>query len=137
MTEMSPTGTLGTLPSSLRTAPADVQYAQRAKQGIPVPLVEIRGRSEKGLIPWDGQTMGELEVRGPWVASSYFNVPGPDDRFTEDGWFRTGDIVTIAKDGCIEIADRSKDLVKSGGEWISSVALETALMGHRRWPKPP
>ncbi len=130
MTEMSPIGTLGTLPSSLRTAPADAQYAHRAKQGIPVPLVEIRGRSEKGLIPWDGQTMGELEVRGPWVASAYFNVPGPDDRFTEDGWFKTGDIVTIAKDGCIEIADRSKDLVKSGGEWISSVALESALMCH-------
>jgi fatty-acyl-CoA synthase len=69
-------------------------------------------------------------VRGPWVASQYYNVAGDDDRFTGDGWFKTGDIVTIADCGCIELADRSKDLVKSGGEWISSVALETALMGH-------
>jgi fatty-acyl-CoA synthase len=74
--------------------------------------------------------MGELEVRGPWIAAQYFNVNGPDDRFTDDGWFRTGDIVTIDGEGCIELSDRAKDLVKSGGEWISSVALETALMGH-------
>ena len=74
--------------------------------------------------------MGELEVRGPWVAAQYYNTDGPDDRFTDDGWFRTGDIVTIAQRGCIELTDRAKDLVKSGGEWISSVALETALMGH-------
>jgi fatty-acyl-CoA synthase len=95
-----------------------------------MPLVEIRGVSEKGEIPWDGQSMGELEVRGPWVAAQYFNVDGPDERFTADGWFRTGDIVTIDPGGCIELTDRTKDLVKSGGEWISSVALETALMGH-------
>jgi fatty-acyl-CoA synthase len=74
--------------------------------------------------------MGELEVRGPWIASQYYNVSGPDDRFTDDGWFKTGDIVTIEECGCIELADRTKDLVKSGGEWISSAALETALMGH-------
>jgi len=127
---MSPLGTLGNVPSTMRSAPADTQYAYRAKQGIPMPLVEIRARANEGIVPWDGRTMGELEVRGPWIASQYFNVHGADDRFTDDGWFRTGDIVTIAPDGCIEIADRSKDLVKSGGEWISSVALETALMGH-------
>ena len=74
--------------------------------------------------------MGELEVRGPSISSSYYDSPDSGDRWTEDGWFRTGDIVTIHADGYVEIQDRSKDLVKSGGEWISTVALENALMGH-------
>ncbi|HKT81482.1 MAG TPA: long-chain fatty acid--CoA ligase [Vicinamibacterales bacterium] len=130
MTELSPLGTVGALPKSLCGAPLDDQMRFRRKQGVPSPLVEIRARSENGFVPWDGQTMGELEVRGPWVASQYYNVTGADDRFTEDGWFKTGDIVTIDGCGCIELTDRAKDLVKSGGEWISSVALETALMGH-------
>src|SRR5262245_15674248 len=130
MTEMTPLGTLCNLPSSLRDAPAEEQFRYRAKQGTPLPFVELRASTENGPAPWDGTTMGELEVRGPWVAAQYFNVMGPDDRFTEDGWFRTGDIVTIDPSGCIELTDRAKDLVKSGGEWISSVALETALMGH-------
>ena len=130
MTELTPLGTIGHLPSDLRDAPVDDQYRYRSKQGTPLPFVEIRARTESGLVPWDGQTMGELEVRGPWVASSYYNMEGSDARFTHDGWFKTGDIVTIDARGCIEIADREKDLVKSGGEWISSVALENALMGH-------
>ena len=91
---------------------------------------DLRARTDEGFAPWDGKTMGELEVRGAWVASSYYNTDGPDDRFTDDGWFKTGDIVTISPRGCIELTDRAKDLVKSGGEWISTVALETALMGH-------
>jgi fatty-acyl-CoA synthase len=74
--------------------------------------------------------MGELGVRGPWVARQYYNVEGPDNRFSEDGWFRTGDVVLIHPDGCVELTDRTKDLVKSGGEWISSVSLECALMAH-------
>jgi fatty-acyl-CoA synthase len=74
--------------------------------------------------------MGELEVRGPWIASAYYNRPDSADRFTDDGWFRTGDIVTIDRDATIQVQDRTKDLIKSGGEWISSVALECALMGH-------
>ena len=74
--------------------------------------------------------MGELEVRGPWIARSYYNRPDSADRFTDDGWFRTGDIVTIDPTGYDPDQDRSKDLIKSGGEWISSVALECALMGH-------
>lgn len=130
MTETSPLGTVSQLPPELLDADADAQYAYRARQGRPTPLVEIRARNETGIVPWDGTTMGELEVRGPWVASSYYQAEGADDRFTADGWFRTGDIVTIDGGGCVTIQDRAKDLVKSGGEWISSVALEGALMGH-------
>ena len=130
MTEMTPLGSVCSVPSYLQDAPFDDQLRYRARQGAPLPLVEIRARTEQGFAPWDGQTMGELEVRGPWVAASYYNSEGPDDRFTDDGWFKTGDIVTIGERGCIELTDRAKDLVKSGGEWISSVALETALMGH-------
>jgi fatty-acyl-CoA synthase len=74
--------------------------------------------------------MGELEVRGPWVAGSYYNAPETANRWTDDGWFRTGDVATIDPDGCIKLVDRSKDLVKSGGEWISSVDLENTLMSH-------
>jgi fatty-acyl-CoA synthase len=102
----------------------------RAKQGRPVPLMEFRAQSDRGPVPWDGATMGELEIRSPWVASAYVNDSGPDDRFTSDGWFKTGDVVTIDARGAIEIRDRSKDLVKSGGEWISSIALESALLAH-------
>ena len=146
MTEMSPVGTWCNLPASMRALPADEQFRYRAKQGAPVPFVEIRARGEHGLVPWDGSTLGELEVRGPWVAARYYSggsaETGPadgledlpssvlNDRFTEDGWFKTGDIVSIDPLGCIDLADRGKDLVKSGGEWISSVALESALMGH-------
>ena len=97
---------------------------------MPLPFVEIRARGDDGLVPWDGETLGELEVRGPWVAERYYHADENDDRFCEDGWFKTGDIVRIDPSGCIELADRTKDLVKSGGEWISSVALEGALMGH-------
>jgi fatty-acyl-CoA synthase len=74
--------------------------------------------------------MGELEVRGPWVAASYYNNDEQQDKFTADGWFRTGDIVTVNSEGYITITDRSKDVIKSGGEWISTVALENALMAH-------
>jgi fatty-acyl-CoA synthase len=130
MTETSPLGTVSQLPPALVHAEADAQFAYRARQGRPTPLVEIRARSETGIVPWDGGTMGELEVRGPWVAAAYYRTEGADDHFTDDGWFRTGDIVTIDDGGCVTIQDRAKDLVKSGGEWISSVALEGALMGH-------
>lgn len=130
MTELTPVGTVCQMPRELLQAPLDDQYRYRAMQGTPLPLVEIRARGDRGLVPWDGQTLGELEVRGPWVAAHYYKGEDRDARFTEDGWFKTGDIVRITKGGCLELADRSKDLVKSGGEWISSVALENALMGH-------
>jgi fatty-acyl-CoA synthase len=130
MTEMSPLGTMGHLPSTHLNCPPEEQYEYRARQGIPLPFIEIRGRGQEGFIPWDGETVGELEVRGPWVARAYYKPTEPIKTFTEDGWFRTGDIVTIDKSGCILVQDRAKDLIKSGGEWISSVALENALMGH-------
>jgi fatty-acyl-CoA synthase len=86
--------------------------------------------SDDGEVPHDGTTMGELQVRGPWVAASYYDRPDARDRWTDDGWFRTGDVVTIDAEGYVKITDRVKDLIKSGGEWISSVDLENALMGH-------
>jgi fatty-acyl-CoA synthase len=130
MTELAPLGSVAQLPSALTGAADEEKFQYRAKQGRPAPFVEIRARGDNGLVAWDGQTMGELEVRGPWVASAYYNCPDAPDRFTGDGWFRTGDIVTIDETGTIQVQDRSKDLIKSGGEWISSVALECALMGH-------
>jgi fatty-acyl-CoA synthase len=130
MTELCPVGTIGSMPHRLANAPSGEQFAFRAKQGRPCPLVEIRARNENGLIPWDGQSMGELEVRGPWIASGYYNRPDAQTSFTDDGWFRTGDIVAIDNFGCLHLQDRAKDVIKSGGEWISSVALENALMGH-------
>jgi fatty-acyl-CoA synthase len=99
--------------------------------GIPLPFVEIRAKDDDGSeIPWDAETMGELEVRGPWVAAGYYNTPEQAERWTQDGWFKTGDIVSIHPKGFIQIKDRSKDVIKSGGEWISSVEIENALMGH-------
>ncbi len=132
MTEMSPIGTVSNLTSDLLELPEDEQLDYKAKQGYPVPFIEIRARNEETdeFVPWDDETMGELEVRGPWVASSYFNTEEGAEDFTEDGWFKTGDIVSIDEHGFIEIQDRDKDLVKSGGEWISSVQLENALMTH-------
>lgn len=130
MTEMSPLGTTAVITSDLENASKEDQYDHATRQGFPVPFVELRGRNELGLIPWDGSAVGELEVRGPWVAASYYGDADPGEKFTPDGWLQTGDIVSISEDGCIEIKDRSKDVIKSGGEWISSVALENALMGH-------
>jgi fatty-acyl-CoA synthase len=130
MTEMTPIGTVCRLKSDLAQLPEPERYRLRAMQGLPVPLVDARAVSEEGVVPWDGKTMGELQVRGPWVARSYFHNQAEADKFTMDGWFRTGDVVTIDGEGYVRIADRSKDLIKSGGEWISSVDLENALMGH-------
>jgi fatty-acyl-CoA synthase len=130
MTETSPLGSVCRMPADLDGASEDEQYEYRVRQGIPSPFVDIRARGEDGeLIPWDDQAMGELEVRGPWVAAAYHRGRGAE-KFTEDGWFQTGDVVRIDRRGCIRICDRSKDLVKSGGEWISSVDLENVLMAH-------
>jgi fatty-acyl-CoA synthase len=130
MTETSPLGSVCRVTRDLVDAPADEQYDFRARQGVPVPFVDIRARGDDGeLIPWDDEAMGELEVRGPWVAAAYHRGMGAE-KFTDDGWFATGDVVKIDSRGCIRICDRSKDLVKSGGEWISSVDLENLLMAH-------
>jgi fatty-acyl-CoA synthase len=136
MTETTPLGTLGKLKRHMHSWKEDEQYEVRGKQGWPAPFVELRIMRPDGPggasieAPRDGQTPGELEVRGPWVAGSYYNAPDQTHRWTEDGWFRTGDIATMDDEGYIKIVDRAKDLVKSGGEWISSVDLENALMGH-------
>ena len=130
MTEMNPLGTLARVKRGLQSEDEATQLGYRASQGYPVLLVEQRHVDEDGaILPWDGEKMGELQVRGPFVASSYYADEGPD-RFTADGWFKTGDVVTIDPEGYLRITDRSKDVIKSGGEWISSVALENALMSH-------
>ena len=130
MTEMTPAGSVSKLKPGMDDWPEDKRYQVRAKQGLPMPFVEARAVSEDGEVPWNGQSMGELQVRGPWVAASYYNLPEERDQWTSDGWFRTGDVVTIDPEGYIKITDRTKDLIKSGGEWISSVDLENALMAH-------
>ena len=130
MTETTPLATSATLTGAMEDWPDDEKYAVRATQGRPVPFVDLRAVSGGKEVPWDGKTIGELQVRGPWVAGSYYNYPESQNRWTADGWFDTGDVVTIDAQGYIRITDRSKDLIKSGGEWISSVDLENALMGH-------
>jgi fatty-acyl-CoA synthase len=130
MTETGPIGTVATVPSFADGAPVDIKAAYLAKQGRSVPFVDLRIRAGVDVIPWDGETMGELEIRGPWVASGYHDDPDSASKFTDDGWLRTGDIATIDSLGYIEIKDRAKDLVKSGGEWISSIDLENAVMAH-------
>lgn len=130
MTETTPVGSVAHPPSELGTLTTDEYYHFKAKAGRPLPFVEMRIRSGDQDVAWDGTSLGELEVRGPWVAAAYYNLPEESRQFTEDGWFRTGDIATIDELGFMEIRDRVKDVIKSGGEWISSVALENALMGH-------
>jgi fatty-acyl-CoA synthase len=136
MTETTPLATVGKLKRHMSEWTLDEQYEVRAKQGWPTPFVELRVMRPEGLegksveAPRDGNTPGELEVRGPWVAASYYKSPDQAHRWTEDGWFKTGDIATMDDEGFIKIVDRAKDLVKSGGEWISSVDVENTLMGH-------
>jgi len=130
MTETTPVATCATLKAHMRRWTEDEKYKVRARQGRALPFTEIRVVNDQGEAPWDGKTMGELHVRGAWTASSYFRAPETADRWTKDGWLRTGDIATIDHEGYMQIADRAKDLIKSGGEWISSVDLEAALMSH-------
>ncbi len=130
MTEMSPLGTVANPKPNIEKKGAEAAYAARFTQGYQAPYVEMRVVGDKGEQPWDGKSVGELQVRGPWIARSYHNFPEADDRWTEDGWFKTGDVCTIDAEGYMQITDRTKDLIKSGGEWISSVDLENAIMGH-------
>lgn len=131
MTETSPLCTVSYLKSALADAPADERYRRAAMAGVPVPLVELRIRADDGSdADWDGVKVGEIQVRGPFITGSYHQVPVQEDKFTRDGWLRTGDVAHVDPAGFVRITDRTKDLIKSGGEWISSVDLENALMAH-------
>ncbi len=131
MTEMSPLGSVCRPRSYTDGLPEDERYAIRAKQGAVVAGVDMRLVDDAGQVqPWDGKSVGEIQVRGPWVTSGYYDNPAGAVQFTDDGWFRTGDVAAIDSEGYIQITDRTKDLIKSGGEWISSVDLETTIMGH-------
>ncbi|MFN0205851.1 MAG: long-chain fatty acid--CoA ligase [Planctomycetota bacterium] len=132
MTETSPVATLANLKANFSGADLDTKIQYRAKQGVAVPFVEIRIVNDAGLVmPWDGRSIGEIQIRGPWVARSYYNSPDSAHRWSADGWFLTGDVGTLDPAGYLKITDRTKDLIKSGGEWISSVDLENTLMSHR------
>jgi fatty-acyl-CoA synthase len=130
MTETSPVASVTDFIGDIKDADQDTKFDYVAMAGIPLPFVEIRVRADGQDVPWDGESMGELEVRGPWVASGYYEDDTQADRWTDDGWFKTGDIVSMHPRGFIQIKDRSKDVIKSGGEWISSVEVENALMSH-------
>jgi len=131
MTETSPLATASDYVGEFRTADEETQLDVVAMQGLPLPFVELRAIDDDGNeIAWDGEAMGELQVRGPWVAAGYYDTPEQADRWTNDGWFKTGDIASFHPKGYVMIKDRSKDVIKSGGEWISSVDLENALMAH-------
>ena len=95
MTEMSPVGAVNYLKRELSAVDGDGRYAVRAKQGVPLPFVEMRAMTPEGEAPWNGEAMGELEVRGPWIAAGYHDLPEETDKWSDDGWFRTGDVVTI------------------------------------------
>ena len=134
MTETSPLGTIARPPA--QAVGTDEEFAYRLTQGRFPASVEARLTGPGGeRLPWDGESAGELEVRGPWIAGAYYGGQGaevlrPADKFSEDGWLKTGDVGTIGPDGFLTLTDRAKDVIKSGGEWISSVDLENALMAH-------
>lgn len=130
MTETSPVCTISYPRAELEDASAEEKYRRAAMAGVPVPLVDLRVRGDDGDQPWDGKSVGEIQVRGPFITGSYHQVPVTPDKFTDDGWLRTGDVASVDPLGFVRITDRTKDLIKSGGEWISSVDLENALMGH-------
>ncbi len=131
MTETAPVATSSHLRPDMDSWDDEKKYAQRLKPGVPAALLEARiMRSDGTPAPHDGRTVGEIEVRGPWVASAYYGLPEEAHKWSPDGWLRTGDMGHIDERGYMKLVDRSKDLIKSGGEWISSVDLENALMGH-------
>lgn len=132
MTETSPLASVAKLKSTMLSRPEDEQANLRATIGIPSLGVQVRvADQETGEeLPWDGESSGELQVAGPWIAKEYYNDPRSPESFTADGWLKTGDVVTIDGEGFMRIVDRTKDVVKSGGEWISSVELENEIMAH-------
>ena len=132
MTELSPVGSVTTFRLEHEGADDDALADVRASAGWPPPGVELRivDPTTRQELPWDGETSGELEARGPWIARQYYRTDEPGEQFSPDGWLRTGDVATIDEFGYMRIVDRTKDLVKSGGEWISSVEVENAIMAH-------
>jgi 3-(methylthio)propionyl---CoA ligase len=132
MTEMSPLGTVAALKRKHLRLERDAQTAVKAKQGRPPFGVELKIIDEAGRMqPHDGKSMGELLVRGPWIVYGYFNDAVASAEVIEnDGWFHTGDVATLDPDGYMQITDRRKDVIKSGGEWISSIDLENAAVAH-------
>ncbi|HSD80414.1 MAG TPA: long-chain fatty acid--CoA ligase [Solirubrobacteraceae bacterium] len=132
MTETSPLGTVARVKSTLGDQDDPELADVRASAGLPIPLVEVRiadpGTGE--VLPWDGEARGELQASGPWVAAGYYADERSGDSQTADGWLRTGDVATIDPEGYVRLVDRTKDLIKSGGEWISSVELENEIMAH-------
>jgi len=132
MTETSPVASSGVLPTRFDDVSDDERANQRARAGLPLFGVEARIVDADSLepLPWDDVATGELQVRGPWCAQDYYNPDAGVELTTPDGWMRTGDVAAMDEFGSIRIADRTKDLIKSGGEWISSVDLENAIMSH-------
>ncbi len=131
MTEMSPLGVVNTVKAGLEHLSDDEQLDLAAKAGRGIFGCEMRIVDDAGAeLPWDGEAYGALQVRGPWVCSDYFKLEGSGGAHTDDGWFDTGDVATIDAEGFLAITDRTKDVIKSGGEWISSIALENTVMAH-------
>jgi fatty-acyl-CoA synthase len=132
MTETSPIASVCKIKTTVAGRPEEALADIRASQGLVAPGVDVRIVEPGSLdeLPWDGDARGELQCSGPWIARDYYNDPRSGDSFTKDGWLRTGDVATIDPEGYIRLVDRTKDLVKSGGEWISSVELENEIMAH-------
>jgi len=131
MTEMSPVGAVNTLKAGLENLSPDEQLDLATKAGRGVYGCEMRIVNDEGeVLPWDGEAYGALQVRGPWICGDYYKLEGGAGSHTDDGWFDTGDVATIDPQGYMAITDRTKDVIKSGGEWISSIELENTAMGH-------
>ena len=131
MTELSPLGTFNTPPPGFDRLPEEAQGSVRASQGRAVFGIELKIVDDSNAeLPWDGQAFGALKVRGPWVCSGYYREEGNSASHDADGWFDTGDVASIDADGYMTITDRTKDVIKSGGEWISSIALENVALSH-------
>lgn len=131
MTETSPLAAVSQIRPEQSGESYEELVTERSRAGLPLPLVDIRLQNDDGICDWDDQTTGELQARGPWITQGYFE-PDTDEvtDITENGWFPTGDVATVSPLSSLRITDRTKDLIKSGGEWISSVELENAIMGH-------
>ena len=131
MTEMSPLGTVSYIKPELQHLGEEERIDRYAMAGVPAPIMDIRLIADDGAeCAWDGKSVGEVQVRGPFITGSYHGVPNEPEKFTADGWLRTGDVASMDAHGYLRITDRTKDLIKSGGEWISSVDMENLLMAH-------